>query len=155
MFISLIWKKTILEMAFKSFIISKLDHQMLKSWKRIARHVFETISKFDRLKNWAPDCSAQDMFQKKLFTEILPWAEQSCTQFFRRSNLLVVSSSCAAIHFQLFDIWWSSLDKVNDFKAVCRIAFFRFGEINSIMILSFIKKIFFQLFFSSLWNFKL
>ena len=39
-------------MALKSFIISKLDHQMSKSWKRIVAHAFETIIKFDMLKNW-------------------------------------------------------------------------------------------------------
>ena len=39
-------------------IISKLDNQMSKNWKRkrIARHIFESINKFDRLKNWVPDC---------------------------------------------------------------------------------------------------
>ena len=58
----------------------------------------------------------EDMFWVyKLFAEILSWAEQSSTQFFRRSNLLVVSSSCAALCFQLFDIWWSSLDIIIDF----------------------------------------
>ena len=47
LFISLKRKNTILEMTLKSFFISKLDHQMSKSQKRTARHVFETISKFD------------------------------------------------------------------------------------------------------------
>ena len=42
MFISPKRKNTILEMALKPFIISKLDHQLSKSWKLIARHVFET-----------------------------------------------------------------------------------------------------------------
>ena len=40
----------ILEMALKSFIISKLDHLMSKSWKWIAAHAFETTNKFDKLK---------------------------------------------------------------------------------------------------------
>jgi hypothetical protein len=53
-------------MALKSFIISKLDHQMSKSWKGIAAHAFETTKKFDKLKNWVPeDCSGQD-FDKKI-----------------------------------------------------------------------------------------
>ena len=47
-------------MALKSFIISKLDHQMSKSWKRIVAHELQTTSRFDLLKNWVPDCSAQD-----------------------------------------------------------------------------------------------
>ena len=42
MFISPKRKNTIMEMALKSFILSKLDHQMSKSGKRIAGHVFET-----------------------------------------------------------------------------------------------------------------
>ena len=93
----------------------------------------------------------EDMFWVyKLFAEILSWAEQSGTQFFRGSNLLLVWSSCAAIRFQLFDIWWSSLDKIDDFKAISRVVFFRFGEIINIMILSFVKKIFFDFFLNSL-----
>ena len=39
-------------MALKSFILSKLDHQMSNNWKRIAAHELETTSKFDLLKNW-------------------------------------------------------------------------------------------------------
>ena len=54
-------------MALKSFILSKLDHQMSKSWKGIAAHVFEISTKFDRLKNWVPDCSAQDRISEKGF----------------------------------------------------------------------------------------
>ena len=45
-------------------------------------------------------------------------------------NLLVVFKMCAAICFQLFDIWLSSLDIINDFKPISRIAFFHFCEIN-------------------------
>ena len=58
-------KKAILEMALKSFNISKLDHQMSKRWKQIAAHAFETITKFDRMKNWVPDCWAQDRISAK------------------------------------------------------------------------------------------
>ena len=61
-------KKATLEMAYKSIIISKLDDQMSKSWKQIAAHTFETsITKFDMLKNWLPDCSAQDRIQNPDF----------------------------------------------------------------------------------------
>ena len=45
--------------AQKSFIISKLDHQMSKTWKNCAADELQTTTKFDRLKNWVPD-SAQD-----------------------------------------------------------------------------------------------
>ena len=48
---------------------------------------------------------------KNLFAEILFWAEQSDTQFFSLSNLLVVSSSSATQFFQ----FWSSLDIRNYF----------------------------------------
>ena len=54
-------------MALKSSILSKLNHQMSKSWKEIAAHELETSTKFDRLKNWVPDCSAQDMISEKSF----------------------------------------------------------------------------------------
>ena len=60
MFISPKRKITILKMALISFIISKLEHRMSRSWKQITWHVFETINKFDRMKSWVPDCSAQD-----------------------------------------------------------------------------------------------
>ena len=64
-FITPKWKKAFLEMALKSFNISKLDHQMSKRWKQIAAHAFETITKFDRMKNWVPDCWAQDRISAK------------------------------------------------------------------------------------------
>ena len=60
-------KNTILEMALKSLILSKLDHQMSKSWKRIVAHELQTTSKFDLLKNWVSDCSAQDRISAKSF----------------------------------------------------------------------------------------
>ena len=60
-------KKTNLEMALKSFNISILDHQMSKSWKQIAAQELETTSKFDLLKNWVPDCSAQGTISAKSF----------------------------------------------------------------------------------------
>ena len=51
-----------------------------------------------------------------------------------------------ATFFQIFDIWWSSLDIMDDFKLISRTVIFRLGEINNIMIFSFVKKIFFSLF---------
>ena len=67
MFISPKRKKTVLEMVLKSFILSKLDHEMSKSWKEIVAHELETTSKFDLLKNWVLDCSAQDSISAKSF----------------------------------------------------------------------------------------
>ena len=61
-------KNAILDMALKSLIISKLDHHLLKSLKWFAAgHVFETITKFDRLKNGVLDCSAKDRISAKTF----------------------------------------------------------------------------------------
>ena len=74
---------------------------------------------------------------QKVSAEILAWAKQSGTQFFSVSNLLIVSKTWLAIRFQFFDIWWSSLDMINDFKAISRIVFFCFGEINRSFFLSF------------------
>ena len=56
MFISPKWKNAILKMALKSFIISKLDHQMSKRWNKIAAHAFETtyyqIWQDEKLSTW-------------------------------------------------------------------------------------------------------
>ena len=60
-------KNTILEMALKSLILSRLGHETSKSWKRIAAYELETTSKFDHLKNWVPDCSAQGRISAKSF----------------------------------------------------------------------------------------
>ena len=61
------WNNAIIEMALKSFILSNVDHQKSKSWKQIAAHAYETITKFDRLKNWLLDCSAKDRISSKTF----------------------------------------------------------------------------------------
>ncbi len=58
-----------------------------------------------------------------------------------------------ATFFQILDIWWSSLVIMDDFKPISRTAIFRFGEINTIMILSFVKKIFFFIFFYFFFKF--
>ena len=47
--------------------------------------------------------------------------------------------------FQIFDIWWSSLDITDDFKLISRTVIFRLSEINNIMFFSFVK-FFFSLF---------
>ena len=49
----------------------------------------------------------------------------------------------------IFDIWWSSLDIMDDFKLISRTVIFHLGEINNIMIFSFVKKNFFSLFLVS------
>ena len=81
------------------------------------------------------------------FVEILSWAEQWGIQFFSLSNLQIISKTCLAIRFQLFDIWWSNLDISNDFKAISRIIFFRFGEIKQSLFWVFSKKCIFSSFF--------
>ena len=52
-------KNTSLEMALKSFILSKLDHQMSKSWKRVVAHELQTSEK---LSTWLLS-SGQDFDQ--------------------------------------------------------------------------------------------
>ena len=48
------------------YFLTKLD-QMSKSWKNCAADELETTTKFDWLKNWVPDCSAQDRISTKTF----------------------------------------------------------------------------------------
>ena len=48
-------------------IFSSLSPQDVKTFNWIAGPLLETISKFDRLKNWVPDCSAQDRNSMKRF----------------------------------------------------------------------------------------
>ena len=69
---------------------------------------------------------------------VLSWAIRYSV--FQPVKFVTSLSSCAALCFQLFDIWWSSLDKMNDFKAISRMAFFRFGEINRSLFWVFSKK---------------
>ena len=57
--------------------------------------------------------------------------------------------------FQILDIWWSSLDIVDDFKFISRTAFFHFGEIKENHDFEFCQKTFFLIFFSSLLHFEL
>ena len=52
------------------------------------------------------------------------------TQFFRRTNSLVVYNCGPATSILIIDIWRSSLDIMDDFKLISRTVFFRFGEIN-------------------------
>ena len=67
LFISPKWKITVLEMSLKSSIMSKLDHQMSIILIEFAGPNLQPISRFDLLKNWVPDCSAQDRNLMKNF----------------------------------------------------------------------------------------
>ena len=67
LFISPKRKITILEMSLKSSIMSKLDHQMSIILIEFAGPKLQPISRFDLLKNWVPDCSAQDRISEKVF----------------------------------------------------------------------------------------
>ena len=44
-----------------------------------------------------------------------------------------------ATFFQIFDIWRSSLDIMDDFKLIFRMVFYHFGEINTSLFLLFFK----------------
>ena len=50
-------------------IFSSLSPQDVKTFNWIAGPLLETISKFDRLKNWVPDCSGQEFDEKILVSE--------------------------------------------------------------------------------------
>ena len=39
--------------------------EWIGSWKRIVAHELQTTSRIDLLKNWVPDCSAQDRISAK------------------------------------------------------------------------------------------
>ena len=65
-------------------------------------------------------------FESKNFFKFLPWAEQSATQLFSLSSL----TKTAGYFFQFLDIWWSSLDVMDDFNVISRMVIFHFGEIN-------------------------
>ena len=69
---------------------------------------------------WGHDLSLKTFFPKSC-TEL----SNQVLSFFSLSNLLVVSSSCAALFFQYFDIWWSSLDIMDDCKLISRTETFR------------------------------
>ena len=56
------------------------------------------------------------------------------------SNLLIVSKSGPANSIKILDIWWVTLDKMDNFKLNSRMVFFRF------IIVSFVKKIFLNFF---------
>ena len=77
-----------------------------------------------------------------------PWIciRSVCWKWNLKQIEAIPPSVCAAIPFQLFDIWWSSLDKINDFKAISRTVFFHFGEINKSLFWVLSKKIFFNFF---------
>ena len=78
---------------------------------------------------WAWSSPWGHVLSLKTFRQIpvLSWAIRYSV--FQPVNSLIVSKTGLAIRIQLFDIWWSSLDINNDFKAISRTAFFRFGEI--------------------------
>ena len=62
LFISPKRKITVLEMSLKSSIMSKLDHQMSKIWKKVSSNFCNLLSKLDRLKNWVAQLSRKKIF---------------------------------------------------------------------------------------------
>ena len=91
-------------------------------WRILSRTSSEESGKNEKKKSyWASSTPWGHVLSLKTFCQnpVLSWAIR-----------YIVSSLCAMICFQLFDIWWSSLDTINDFKAISRIVFFCFGEIN-------------------------
>ena len=66
----------------------------------------------------------------------------SCPELSNQLLSFSASKSGPATSIQILDTWWSSLDIMNDFKLISRMAFFRFGEINKSLfwVLSIFKK---------------
>ena len=133
------------------FVISAVQNNSLSGgfWVRPAQRKVVKIRKFD-FSYWASSTPWGHVLSLKTFCRnpVLSWAIRYSV--FQKVKFTSIWSSCATIRFQLFDIWWSCLDKENYFKAISRMVFFRFGEIINIMILSFVKKNFFDFFFNSL-----
>ena len=107
--------------------------------------VGQAQSKVVKIKNldfcyWAWSTPWGHVLSLKTFCRnpVLSWAIRYSV--FQPVKFVTSLSSCAALPFQLFDIWWSSLDKINYFKAISRIVFFRFGEINKSLFWVFSKK---------------
>jgi hypothetical protein len=55
-------------------------------------------------------------------------------------NLLVYSKSGLEPFFKFFDIGWSTLDIMNDFKPISKKKYLHFGEINQSLLFVFVKK---------------
>ena len=77
----------------------------------------------------------------KTFRQIpaLSWAIRYSV--FQPAKFASTLQKLLATFFQIFDIWWSILDIMDDFKLISRMVIFHLGEINNIMILGFVKKI--------------
>jgi hypothetical protein len=65
---------------------------------------------------------------------------------FGPQNLLVFSKCGLRPFFQFFDIGWSTLDILNDFKPISNKKYLRFGEINQSLFFVFVQKHFLLLF---------
>ena len=114
-------------------------------WARQAQREVVKIFFFD-FSYWAWSAPWGHVLSLKTFCRnpVLSWAIRYSV--FQPVKFVTSLSSCAALPFQLFDIWWSSLDKINDFKAISRMVFFRFGEINKSWFWVLSKKKFFKFF---------
>jgi hypothetical protein len=63
-------------------------------------------------------------------------------------SLLVYSKSGLEPFFQFFDIGWSTLDIMNDFKPISKKHYLHFGEINQSLLFCFVSKTFFIFIFN-------
>ena len=72
------------------------------------------------------------IWSKPMITNYKEQFVQKKRTFFAYGKSMSVQKSTGtyihSIHY--VDIWWSILDKINDFKAIFRIVIFFFGEIN-------------------------
>ena len=83
---------------------------------------------------------------------ITPWGHILSLKNFRQ--ILVMSWAIRPANLiQILDIWWSSLDIMDDFRVIFRMAFFCFSEINKSLF--WVLSIYFLFIFSLLLHSKL
>ena len=100
--------------------------------------LFQTLEKF--CKPW-----------KKTWVYIINLEKIQMPKLNLSNLLLIVSKSGPATSIQTHDIWWSSLDIMDDFKLISRMVFFLFRWKNKSLFWVLSKK-FFKCFFSSNYN---
>ena len=121
----------------------------------ICRYIQSTPSQCTLIHGYIKSTPWGHVLSLKTFCQIpaLSWAISNSV--FQPVKFTSTLQKLLATFFQTFDIWWSSLDIMDDFKLISRTVIFRLGEINNIMIFSFVKKNFFFTFFSSLLHIEL
>ena len=131
-------------------ILNKID---ILSTYSIKWRIFSRTGKIGSGKNtkyfffyWAWSTPWGHVLSLKTFCQIpaMRWAISNSV--FQPVKFTSTLQKLLATFFQIFDIWWSSLDIMDDLKLISRTVIFRLGEINNIMIFSYVKKNFLNFF---------